>query len=47
MLYYGKVCGSFLFYFFIIGSLGQAKVNLDMSEINHEINMKLTMTYES
>ena len=34
-----------LFLFFC--SLGKAKVNLDMNEINHEINMKLTMMYES
>ena len=34
-----------IFLFFC--SLGKTKVNLDMSEINYEINMKLTMTYDS
>ena len=46
MSYCGKGCESFLFSFFFFCSLGKTKVNLDMSEINLEINMKLTMTYE-
>ena len=37
---------SFLLFFFLC-SLGKAKVNLDLCEINHEINMRLTMTHEN
>ena len=43
----GKYVELLFFIFLFFCSLGKAKVNLDMSEINHEINMKLTMTYES
>ena len=27
--------------------LGKVKINLDVSEINHDINMRFTMTHES
>ena len=40
-------CVELLFNFLLLCSLGKAKVNLDMSEINYEINKKLTMTYGS
>ena len=42
-----KCAELFFFIFLFFCSLGKAKVNLDIDEINHEINMKFTMTYES